>query len=307
LSHFVVQLRVVTSWCRSPSGIDGLVDVVVGTERFTKWRTTEGSEISGSPGAPLAAARAEGERSAPIAGTSSAHPRRGRDGRRILLVSAGVTSALPRGDPHLRLAALRGARGSARARATAVAALQAALSPRWPRFSGRSRASRTVEDGARSLRQRRPPERIHRLGRPRSRSVLKASRRGRRGHRRRKKGSRSACEWASAGARWILLGAQEDVRRLPGRLVGVTADLEGRRGYVLTLPDPRAAHPPERRPRTSARPGAHGLANTIHMTLLGRAGSARGAPVHGEAHYLGVARASGSGRDARERRCALFP
>ncbi len=37
---------------------------------------------------------------------------------------------------------------------------------------------------------------------------------------------------------------QKYVRQMPGRLCGETVDAEGRRGFVLTLVDARAAHPP---------------------------------------------------------------
>ena len=36
------------------------------------------------------------------------------------------------------------------------------------------------------------------------------------------------------------------LRQMPGRLCGETVDAEGRRGYVLTLVDPRAAYPPRK-------------------------------------------------------------
>lgn len=86
----------------------------------------------------------------------------------------------------------------------------------------------------------------------------------------------------------ILAARKEFIRRMPGRIIGMTRDTEGKRGFVMTL-QTREQH--IRRERATSNictnQGLCAIAACVYLTVMGKQGIKElGEQCHSKAHYL---------------------
>ena len=110
-----------------------------------------------------------------------------------------------------------------------------------------------------------------------------------------------ASRWASrrstADRTGILASTEALIRQIPGRLVGMTTDLDGQRAFVMTMRAREQDIRATRRPATSARTGAPRARASIYLATIGPHGLR-------DVAATGAARAAQRLGGARHRRSA---